>query len=44
MLKERGVLPEHLPPAEDVKKIQRKLENEDKKILKETKKIQAKKK
>ena len=44
MLKERGVLPEHLSPAEDVKKVQRKLENEEKKILKQTKKIQDKKK
>lgn len=32
MLKERGVQPEQLPAAEDVKKVQRKLENEAKKI------------
>jgi DNA-damage-inducible protein D len=39
MLKERGVLPEQLPPAEDVKKLQRKLETEEKKIAKQTKRI-----
>src|SRR5258706_35670 len=38
MLNERGVKPESLPPAEDVKKEQRKLEGEEKKILKEVKK------
>ncbi|HQW45243.1 MAG TPA: DNA damage-inducible protein D [Chitinophagaceae bacterium] len=32
MLNERGVQPEQLPTAEDVKKVQRKLENEAKKI------------
>jgi len=32
MLNERGVQPEQLPAAEDVKKVQRKLENEAKKI------------
>ena len=34
MLKERGVLPEHLPAFEDVKKVQRKLQNDEKKIPK----------
>ena len=34
MLKERGVQPEQLPAAEDVKKIQRKLETEEKKANK----------
>ena len=38
MLIERGVKPEALPPAEDVKKIQRKLECDEKKLLKEIKK------
>ncbi len=38
MLKERGVLPEQLPAAEDVKKVQRKLESDEKKILREMKK------
>ncbi|MFA6980514.1 MAG: DNA damage-inducible protein D [Ignavibacteriaceae bacterium] len=37
MLKERGVKPEELPPAEDVKKVERKIKNEEKNILKETK-------
>ena len=34
MLVERGIYPEHLPPADDVKKIRRKLESDDKKVLK----------
>ena len=38
MLNERGVKPEQLPPAEDVKKVRRKLEGEEKKIIKEAKK------
>ncbi len=37
MLIERGVKPEALPPAEDVKRIQRKLECDEKKLLKEIK-------
>lgn len=38
MLTKRGIVPENLPPAEDVKKLQRKLEHDEKKVLKETKK------
>lgn len=38
MLTQRGIVPENLPTAEDVKKIQRKLDGDDKKILKDTKK------
>ncbi|KQK27010.1 damage-inducible protein D [Chryseobacterium aquaticum] len=38
MLGERGIKPENLPALEDVKKVQRKLESDEKKILKETKK------
>ena len=38
MLIERDVRPGNLHPAEDVKKVQRKLEGEEKKILKELKK------
>ena len=38
MLIERGVRPESLPPAEDVKKVARRLENDEKKILKGGKK------
>ena len=33
MLIERGVKPEALPPAEDVKKIQRKLDGDERKML-----------
>lgn len=40
MLNDRGVKPEQLPVAEDVKKVERRLESEEKKILKEVKKIQ----
>ena len=38
MLGHRGVKPENLPALEDVKKVQRQLENDEKKILKTTKK------
>jgi DNA-damage-inducible protein D len=37
MLGERGVRPEALPPSEDVKKISRHLDSEDKKVLKDGK-------
>jgi len=33
MLAERGVKPEALPPAEDLKKVQRRLEGEEKKLV-----------
>ncbi len=38
MLTQRGIIPENLPPSEDVTKVQRKLKSEDKKVLKESKK------
>jgi DNA-damage-inducible protein D len=38
MLIERGVKPESLPPAEDVKKVQRELDADQKKLLKDVKK------
>jgi DNA-damage-inducible protein D len=38
MLTKRGIVPENLPPAEDVKKLQRKLDSDGKNILKSTKK------
>jgi len=44
MLQDRGVKPEQLPPSEDIKKVERRLESEEKQILKEVKKIQEKKK
>jgi len=34
MLLERGIVPEQLPPAEDIKKVVRKLKNDEKKALK----------
>lgn len=36
MLTKRGIVPENLPPAEDVKKLQRKLDGDEKKVLKGT--------
>ncbi len=44
MLQDRGVKPEQLPPAEDVKKVERRLESEEKKILKDLKKKENKEK
>lgn len=44
ILQDRGVKPEQLPAAEDVKKVERRLESEEKKILKEVQKIQSKNK
>lgn len=38
LLAERGVKPEQLPPSEDIKKLQRKLEGDEKKMLKDVKK------
>ncbi|MBR3513185.1 MAG: DNA damage-inducible protein D [Bacteroidaceae bacterium] len=39
MLTERGIIPENLPAAEDVKKIERRLASEEKKLLKNKKKL-----
>ncbi len=44
MLRERGVKPEALPPAEDIGKLKRKLDSEEKNVLKEVKKTGKKKK
>lgn len=44
ILNDRGVKPEQLPRSDDVKKVERKLETEEKNILKEVKKIQEKNK
>ena len=38
VLTKRGIVPENLPPAEDVKKVQRKLARDGKQVLKDTKK------
>lgn len=43
LLKERGIIPENLPPEEDIKKVERRLKSEDKKLLKGTKKLKNKK-
>ena len=40
MLQDRGVEPEQLPSSEDIKKVERRLESDEKKILKEVKKVQ----
>ena len=38
MLVQRGIVPENLPPAEDVKKVERRLKSEEKKAIESTKK------
>jgi DNA-damage-inducible protein D len=43
MLNKRGIIPENLPIAEDVKKLQRKLDADEKKILKDAKQKKKKK-
>jgi len=43
MLNERGVKPEALPPGEDIIKVKRKIEGEDKKVLKDIKEPKRKK-
>ena len=43
ILKERGVKPEALPLAEDIGKLKRKLNSEEKNVLKDVKKISKKK-
>ena len=40
MLTERGIVPENLPPAEDIKKVERRLKSEEKKALKNKNKTQ----
>jgi DNA-damage-inducible protein D len=42
ILLERGVKPENLPPAEDINKVKKKLETENKKLLTEVKKLNKK--
>jgi len=44
MLIERGVRPEMLPALEDVTKVKRKLESDEKKMLKDAQKYKKKKK
>lgn len=42
MLKERGIQPENLPADEDIKKLERKVKSEEKKLIKETAKLPKK--
>lgn len=44
MLGQRGIKPEELPPAEDIKKLERNVANDEKKIEKATKKLPKQKK
>lgn len=44
MLIERGVKPEQLPASEDLKKVQRRLEGDEKKVIKDAKKLKDRKK
>jgi DNA-damage-inducible protein D len=39
MLGERGIVPEKLPPEEDLKKLQRRVQSSEKKLIKETPKL-----
>ncbi|MCA1989106.1 MAG: DNA damage-inducible protein D, partial [Desulfarculus sp.] len=41
LLVDRGIVPENLPPAEDVKKVERRLASEQKKLPRRTKKFSA---
>lgn len=41
LLVKRGIVPENLPPEEDIRKVKRRLKSEDKKFLKENKKNKA---
>ena len=43
MLGERGIKPENLPPSEDIKKLERRVKREDKKIAEQSGKLEDKK-
>ena len=43
MLGQRGIKPEDLPPAEDIKKVERRVASNDKKIERESSKLPLKK-
>ncbi len=43
MLVQRGVKPEELPPAEDLKKVQRRLEGDERKIIEDAQKLKGRK-
>ena len=42
LLLKSGIIPESLPAEEDLKKVERKVKAEDKKLLKDTKKLKKK--
>ena len=42
MLAKRGIVPENLPPAEDVKKLERKLNADERKLVSDVKKKRSK--
>ncbi|MDR2653204.1 MAG: DNA damage-inducible protein D, partial [Prevotellaceae bacterium] len=44
ILGKRGIKPEELPPAEDIKKLERRVSNEDKNIEQTSKKLPKRKK
>jgi len=39
MLGDRGIVPENLPPEEDLKKLERRVKSSEKKLIKETPKL-----
>ena len=39
MLGERGIRPEELPPSEDIKKLERRVKSQEKKIVKQSGKL-----
>lgn len=41
MLGERGIKPEELPPSEDIKKLERRVKSQEKKIAKQSGKLPA---
>ena len=41
LLGNRGIVPEQLPPSEDIKKIERRVESEQKKLPKQVKALEA---
>ena len=44
MLNQRGIKPEELPPAEDIKKVERRVAKDEKKMLKDSSKLPKEKK
>ncbi len=42
MLGQRGIKPEELPPAEDIKKVERRVAKDEKEMLKESQKLPKK--